>query len=164
MNAVAILLCPVLLLGPGLRQQQSLGSNDTFAAAGLTSTEVQEIVAGLERSAYDAPESWSAELRAKRVDLGGSRGIILQATKLLCGGTGNCQLFVFRQERGHWRSLFENEQAPIAESFQFGPAIAHGIKDLTVVTRMSAVDGQRVTYTFDGSVYRAKPARSLKEP
>jgi len=28
---------------------------------------------------------------------------------------------------------------------------------------MSAVDGQRVTYTFDGSVYRAKPARSLKE-
>jgi hypothetical protein len=58
--------------------------------------------------------------------------------------------------------LFENEQAPIAESFQFGPAIAHGIKDLTV-TRMSAVDGQRVTYTFDGSVYRAKPARSLKE-
>jgi len=30
-------------------------------------------------------------------DLGSSPGLVLEGTNLLCGGTGNCQIFVFRR-------------------------------------------------------------------
>jgi hypothetical protein len=81
---------------------------------------------------------------------------VLQGTNLLCGGTGNCQLFVFRKANDKWVSLFGGDQAPLAESFQLGPTVTRGIKDLTVVTNTSAVTSQRVNYKFDGKIYQPK--------
>ncbi len=148
----AILLFPC----PAFPQAQTLGPRYTFPAAGLSAKEVRQIIAGVERLAYDTPDSWSEELRAKRVNLGSSPGLVLQGTKLLCGGTGNCQVFVFRNANNRWISLFGDEQAPLAEAFQLGPGVTRGIKDFTVTANSSAEAGQRVTYKFDGKFYRAK--------
>ena len=150
------LVCTMFLAMAAIAQQQSLGLKDTLAAAKLSSKEISEIITGVELSAYDTPDSWTDELRAKRVDLGANPGIALEGAKLLCGGTGNCQIFVLRKMDGHWISLFGDQQAPIGESFQFGPGITRGIKDLTVITNSSAESGQGVTYKFDGKAYRKK--------
>jgi hypothetical protein len=156
MNIFALLAFNTVLFfaSPALPQTQSLGPKDTFAAARLSAKEIHEIVEGVEPSAYDTPDSWNKELRVRRVDLGGSPGIVVQGSKLLCGGTGNCQTWVFRKANNKWVSLFRNEQAPIAESFQLGPAVTHNIKDFEIVTNSSAGAGERVTYKFDGMFYR----------
>ena len=141
---------------PAFSQADSLGPKDTLAAAKLSPKEIREIISGVEKSAYDTPDSWETELRAKRVDLGAGPGMVLQGTNLLCGGTGNCQLFVFRKADERWVSLFGGDQAPLAESFQLGQSVTHGIKDLTVVTNTSAASSQSVSYKFDGQLYRSK--------
>jgi hypothetical protein len=135
-------------------QTQTAAPSETFAAAKLSAQEVREILAGVEASAFDRPDSWEAELRVSRVDLGAGRGLVVRGTKLLCGGTGNCQTWVFRNVRGRWVSLFT--EAPLGESFQLGPAVTGGIKDFTIVANVSAESGKRVTYKYDGKVYRAK--------
>src|SRR5512141_2110585 len=94
---------------------RAFGPKDRFAAARLSPRETQQIISAVEQAAYDTPDSWSSELRAKRVDLGDSPGLVLQGSNLLCGATGNCQMFVFRKVREKWVSLFEGEQAPLAE-------------------------------------------------
>jgi hypothetical protein len=145
-----------ILFFPSPPQAQSLGPKDTFAVAKLSTNEEREIVAGLEQSAYDTPDSWTKEVRIRKIDLGEGPGIVAQGTNLLCGGTGNCQTWVFRKANNKWISLFGNDQAPLAESFQFGPAVTNGIRDFTVVTNSSAKTSQRVTYKFDGKLYRAR--------
>ena len=92
MNIFALLAFNTILFfaSPALPQAQGLGPKDTFAAARLSAKEIHEIVEGVEPSAYDTPDSWNKELRVRRVDLGGSPGIVVQGSKLLCGGTGNC--------------------------------------------------------------------------
>jgi hypothetical protein len=134
---------------------ETLGTSDTFAAAKLTKQEINQIIPVLEQLAYDIPESWNAELRAKRIDLGDSQGLVLEGTNLLCGGTGNCQIFVFRRVNNRWISLFQGE-GPICEAFTFGPRNTNGIKDLSVTSNQSAGAAHRVTYRFDGQFYRSK--------
>jgi hypothetical protein len=51
---------------------KTLGTADTFTAAKLTQKEVSQLIPALEQLAYDIPDWWSTELRAKRIDLGGS--------------------------------------------------------------------------------------------
>ncbi|HEY6902847.1 MAG TPA: hypothetical protein VI216_00970 [Candidatus Acidoferrales bacterium] len=148
----AILLCAT----SALAQAHGLGPKDTFAAARLSAKEVHEITDGVEQSAYDTPDSWESELRVKRIDLGYVSGIVVQGTKLLCGGTGNCQTWVFRKAEGKWVSMFGGDQAPMADSFQFGPTSTGGVKDFTITANSSAEAGHRVTYKFDGKLYRAK--------
>ena len=147
-------------------QMESLGPNDTFRAAQLTKKEVEELVRQVEDSAFDTAEDWQSELRVRRVDLGRTPGIIIQGTKLLCGATGNCQTWVFRKLKDKWISLFAGDQAPIIEGFQVGPGVTNAIKDFEVVANSSAETEERITYHFDGNLYRpsnAKPAsaRSL---
>lgn len=142
--------------GFALSQMQTLTAKDTWAAAKLSAREIQQITAAVEDSAFDTPDSWQDELRVRRVSLGATEsGIIAQGTKLLCGGTGNCQVFVLDKINGKWVSLFGTEQAPIAESFQLGPEVTHGIKDLTIIANSSAESSTRATYKFDGKVYHA---------
>lgn len=142
-------------------QMQSLGPKDTWAAAKLSVQEAQQIIAGAEAAAFDTPDSWEKELRIRRVDLGGSPGIIALGTHLLCGGTGNCEIFVFRKAEGKWVSLFKSD-APIAEGFQLGPSSTHGIKDLTVSMNSSAAKSESVVYKFDGHFYQQATARDKK--
>ena len=137
-----------------LMQPQNLVPRNRLSNMRLSAKEQRQILAVVARSAYDTPDSWEEELSATRVDFGVSPGIALRGTKLLCGGTGNCQLFVVRRVNGTWFSLFGDEQAPLAESFELGPGVTHGIKDLTVTMNSSAYATQRVSYRFDGHVYR----------
>lgn len=155
---VVLVVCSAILFASSsaLAQMQSLGPKDTFAAASLSAKEIHEIVNAVEQSAYDTPDSWSKELRVRKVDLGGSPGLVVQGTKLLCGGTGNCQTWVFRRLDNKWTSLIGDGQAPIAESFQFGPGATNGIKDFKIAANSSAEASARVTYKFDGKFYRAK--------
>jgi hypothetical protein len=136
-------------------QMQSLEAKDTFAAAHLSSQEADEVIHAVSDCAFDIPDSWETELRARRVDLGAAPGLLLQGTNLLCGGTGNCQIFVLRKVNQRWTSLFGNEQAPIAEGYLFGPKMTNGIKDLTIVANDSFNHSSRVKYRFDGVVYAA---------
>src|SRR5258708_39816501 len=114
---------------PARTQMQSLGK-DTFVASRLSAKEIHEIVEELEQSAYDTPDSWQNKLRVKRVDLGASQGVVIRGSTLLCGGTGNCQTWVFRKADNKWVSLFPKDHVPIAESFRLGPHVTAGIKDL----------------------------------
>jgi len=153
-NKAASLLL-FLVLTSSLATPESLGPNDTLAAARLTKQEIAQLEAELEKVAFDNPDSWSAELRARRIELGNSSGLVLEGTNLLCGGTGNCQIFVFRKVGGKWASLFDG-QAPIGEGFTFGPGSTNGIKDLTIVANSSAQAESRITYKFDGKLYLQK--------
>lgn len=145
----------VVMLATAFANPENLGEKDTFAAARLPKQEIAQLEQELEKLAFDYPDSWSAELRARRIELGSSPGIVLEGTHLLCGGTGNCQIFVFRKIGGKWTSLLA-EQAPVGESFSFGPGSTNGIKDLTVVANSSVNAESRVTYKFDGKFYRKK--------
>jgi hypothetical protein len=93
---------------------KDLSANETFVAAKLTEAEQKEIVDQVENTSFDVPDSWETELRVRRVSLGESDGLIVRGTQLLCGGTGNCQTWVFRRSPGKWLNMFE-QQAP---SFQ----------------------------------------------
>jgi hypothetical protein len=139
----------------GFANAKTLGIGDTFVAAKLTQKEVNQLIRTLEQLAYDIPDSWNTELRAKRIDLGSSPGLVLEGTNLLCGGTGNCQIFVFRRVNNRWISLFQG-QAPICEAFTIGPGTTNGIKNLTVTANQSAEIAQRIAYQFDGKFYRSK--------
>ena len=126
----------------------------TLAGAKLSAEDRRQILEVVEQSAYDVPESWDDELRVTAVDLGSSRGIVARGTHLLCGATGNCQLFVLRRVDTRWVSMFGTQQAPLAESFTLGPTVTRGIKDLTIVTNVGGQRDQRVTFRFDGRTYR----------
>jgi len=160
-GVTAVWLAALVMGAAGVFQPQSLGSRDTLAAANLSGKEMRQIVASLEESAYDSPDSWSEELRAKRIDLGGGSGLLLQGTQRLCGGTGNCQLFIFRKVNDAWVSLVARGLTLLAESFQFGPGVTDGIKDLTVWTNTGAQADRRTTYKFDGRFYRASEAMGV---
>jgi hypothetical protein len=135
-------------------RMERLGPNDTFRAAQLTKREVEELLRQVEDSAFDTADDWTSELRVRRVDLGGSPGIIIQGTKLLCGATGNCQTWVFRKAENRWISLFAGDQVLIIEGFQIGSGATNGIKDFKVVANSSAETEERITYHFDGNFYR----------
>ena len=145
----------VFVAALALSQVQSLDAKETFAAAHFSLQEAAEVIRAVSNSAFDIPDSWETELRARRVDLGTEPGLVLQGTNLLCGGTGNCQIFVLRKVNQRWTSLFGNEQAPIGEGYFFGPKAANGIKDLTVVANDSFDHTSRVKYRFDGVAYTA---------
>jgi hypothetical protein len=156
LGALLILNTVLICATAATSQMQNLGANDTFAAARLSAKEIQGIVAEVEQSAYDIPDSWESELRVKRVDLGQSPGLIVQGSKLLCGGTGNCQTWVFRKAGEKFLSLMPKDQVPIAEGFSLGPNVTAGIKDLSISANTGAESGKNTTYEFDGKFYRAK--------
>jgi len=145
----------VFVAALALSQVQSIDAKETFAAAHFSSQEAAEVIRAVSNSAFDIPDSWETELRARRVDLGTEPGLVLQGTNLLCGGTGNCQIFVLRKVNQRWTSLFRNEQAPIGEGYFFGPKATNGVKDLTVVANDSFDHSSRVKYRFDGVAYTA---------
>lgn len=127
---------------------------ETLESARLTTAERHDVISVVEASAFDTPDSWNAELRLERVDLGTSRGLVVTGTSLLCGATGNCQIFVLRQLGGRWVSLFRPRQAPIVETFHFDIHRSQGIRDLIVRTNAGGAPAPEIRYQFDGHVYR----------
>lgn len=135
-------------------QTQHLGRDETLAKLNLSATELKQVISGVQAAAFDSPDSWEKELLGRRVSLGAAPGLVLQGNDLLCGGTGNCQIFVFRRVGKDWVPLFAGEQAPVVEGFSFGPGATRGIKDLHVRANSSAHKSSSGTYRFDGKFYR----------
>jgi hypothetical protein len=153
-NRIAAVCLIVLFVRTASPQSKALVTSKTLAASRLSAKEVRQIIKTVERSAFDTPDSWDKELTVRRVDLGSAPGLVVRGANILCGATGNCQMWVFRNANDEWISLLDD--APIAESFQLGPTITRGIKDFTIVANVSAEKSSRVIYKYDGRVYRAQ--------
>ncbi|HKU23700.1 MAG TPA: hypothetical protein VJQ50_21990 [Terriglobales bacterium] len=134
---------------------EHLRREETLAKLNLSAPELKQVISGVEAAAFDSPASWEKELRARKISLGAVPGLVLQGTDLLCGATGNCQIFVFRRTGDKWLALFEGEEAPVVEGFSFGPDGNRGIKDLHIAANISADRSSHKTYCFDGKFYRA---------
>jgi hypothetical protein len=152
----ALILSTFLIAGIADAQMQSLGPQDTLAESHLSQNEIRQVIAEVEKSAFDTPDSWEKELLAKKVDLGGKPGLAVRGSNLLCGATGNCQTWIMQNVNDKWVSLFLPDEVPVIEGFRLGPHVTAGIKDLTVSSNSGAQRSQIVTYKFDGKVYRAE--------
>jgi hypothetical protein len=118
----------------------------------LSISEVKQVLAQVEDTAYDIPESWEKELRVRRVSLASSDGLVLQGTSLLCGATGNCQTWIFRRIGTRWVCLFSS-QAPVADGFGFEQQAGYGIRRLVLSSHMSADETDYSVFTYDGRAY-----------
>lgn len=132
---------------------KELSASETFLAANLTTVEREQITGQLERTSFDIPDSWESELRVRRVSLGEVDGLLIRETRLLCGGTGNCETWFFRRSQGDWVNLFEQE-APIVSGFGFEQQATGGIKNFLVTANSSAATERRILFRFDGEFYR----------
>jgi hypothetical protein len=84
---VATVSLSVLMVALLSQQPSGPPAPHRISVLGLSADEQREILAAVAQSAFDAPDSLEEELSAVRVNLGRSPGIVLQGTKLLCGGT-----------------------------------------------------------------------------
>ena len=138
---------------PGVSWSLELSDQETFLASRLTAAERVQIIDQVEQTSFDVPDNWQSELRVRRVSLGGAPGLVVRGMSLLCGGTGNCQTWVFRLSHGTWFNLFEQE-APILSAFGFQEGTNFGIKNLIVSSNSSAQKEHRILFKFDGKYYR----------
>jgi hypothetical protein len=127
-------------------------SQDTFSKAGLTQADQQQILKQVEITSFDVPNSWLSELRVARISLGTSAGLVVRGSQLLCGGTGNCQTWVFRRENSSWLNMFDGE-APVVSRAGLVRQNA-GVRDLVTTAHLSAEREQWTQYRFDGHLYR----------
>jgi hypothetical protein len=160
LKALAIaLVADLFVMGTALAQplqlpaMESLKTSETFQATNLSSAETARIFKQIEETSFDYPDSWQSELRVRRVSLGDTDGLVIQGTKLLCGGTGNCQTWVFRRSNERWLSTFQH-QAPIVSAFGFANKTSHGVRDLATLAHVSAATTAYRTFVFDGNFYR----------
>lgn len=139
---------------------KDLSADETFTAAKLTAAEQKLIIDQVQNTSFDAPDSWDTELRVRRISLGQADGLIIRGVRLLCGGTGNCETWVFRQSSGKWLNLFEQE-APIVSAFGFEQEANGGIRNFLVSANTSATEETRILFKFDGKVYRQGECREV---
>ena len=125
----------------------------TFRAAGLSAVEIRQVVAQVENSSFDTPDSWDEELRVRRVPWVESEVLVVRGTRLLCGATGNCQVWVFRRAGKQWRSTFEKD-APLASGLGFTDRTTAGLNDLLLVSSLGGDKDRYTHYRFDGKFYR----------
>jgi len=163
-----VLLAAMFLPGPALSQalrippMRSLAGAQDLQSARLAPAEIKGILKQVEETSFDYPDSWQAELRVRRVSLGATDGLVAGGTKLLCGGTGNCQTWVFRRSGGRWVSMFQH-QAPVISGFGFTDQTSHGIKDFTAVANLSAGRSVYSVFEFDGFFYREKHCYEMSD-
>ena len=148
-----VLLLQVALAGEPIAVP-GLADNETLLAAALSAGEISDIIGQVESTGFDTADDWQRELRARRLRLGDSEGLLVRGTRLLCGGTGNCQTWLFRRGEGKWRSLFA-DQAPIGASIAFAGVRHQGLPDLVIDAHVSASASHRTNFAFDGRFYRA---------
>ena len=132
---------------------KNLSADETFTAARLTAAEQTQIIDQVTSTSFDTPDSWDTELRVRRISLGQSDGLIVRGTRLLCGGTGNCETWVFYRSADKWLNLFEQE-APIVSKFRFEQQANESIRDFLVSANTSATGETRVLFKFNGKAYR----------
>ena len=130
------------------------GATDGIAAAKLPAGEVKQIFDQVEQTSFDTPESWESELRLRRLPIAGGDGLVVRGTAMLCGGTGNCETWLFRRVNGAWVNMFDSE-APVIARFGFGHHVSHEVPDLVATAHLSAAASSYAVYVFDGKAYRA---------
>jgi hypothetical protein len=128
--------------------------NFTFQVAEVPPAQIRQIVAEVEKSSFDHPASWEKELRVEREALGAAEVLIVRGTELLCGGTGNCQTWVFLHRQGRWVNLFPG-QAPLASGLGFEQKSSLGIRNAVTVTALDAKKDRYTIWTFNGRAYRS---------
>jgi len=128
---------------------------ETVSAAGLAAAEKRAILDQLDKTSFDTPDSWDTEALIRHVRLGDSDGLVIQGSKLLCGATGNCEIWVFRKTPNGWRNLF-NGNAPLASAFGFDSVKSNGVPNLVLETHVSADVTRRTVFAFNGSAYQAR--------
>jgi hypothetical protein len=169
MNTLRLALALAFLTGTVFAQRsdfpamQHLRDNETFRAAKITPAETKQIIGQVEATSFDSPDSWESELRARRVQLAGSDGLVVQGAKLLCGGTGNCQTWVFRRDGSGWANMF-HDQAPIASGFGFEQQASRGVSNLVMVVNSSAETSRYSIFQFDGKFYVAGECYEVSVP
>jgi hypothetical protein len=131
----------------------ALRKDETFLAANLRAAERKQILEQVEATSFDVPDSWPSELRLRRLPLGEAEGLVIRGTRLLCGGTGNCETWVFRRSGGQWLNLFR-QPAPVISGLGFTRETTGGIKNLYVRANSAAEKESRTLYKFDGEFYR----------
>ena len=129
-----------------------LADSEIFPTANLSVAEQKSVLDQIESTSFDVPESWFAELRVRRISLGTSEGMIVRATRFLCGATGNCETWVFRRTAAGWINMLDGE-APIASGIGFVRQNLP-VRDLVITANSSASTSDLTRYTFDGHVYR----------
>ncbi|HKW01574.1 MAG TPA: hypothetical protein VJN96_17235 [Vicinamibacterales bacterium] len=152
------LVCSLLMLAaaqPAPTTMDHLRPAETVAAARLTPAEKREIFSQLDNTSFDTPDSWDKEALIRRLRLGDSDGLVVQGSKLLCGGTGNCATWVFRRTKDGWRNLVSGD-APLASAFGFSDAMTNGVPNLVLETHLSADVTRRTVFTFNGGVYQRR--------
>jgi hypothetical protein len=155
---MALALC--VLAGAALAQELDFAAiplpsdKDDIAAARLSAAEAKQILDQIEQTSFDTPDSWQAELRLRRLPIAGSDGLVVRGTAILCGGTGNCETWLFRRSNGAWAKMFDGE-APVISGLGFGRHVSHEMPDLIATASLSSSTSSYVVYVFDGTVYRA---------
>jgi hypothetical protein len=137
-------------------------ATDSVAAAKLGSVEIAQILSEVEKTSFDVPDRWEEELRLRRIPFAGGEGLIVRGTKMLCGGTGNCETWLFRRTNGSWLNLFGGE-APLLAGVGLRPHESNGLPDLVGTAHVSAQTRSEVVYVFDGSLYRANECYEVTE-
>jgi hypothetical protein len=137
-----------------LPAMHQLRDADKFRAAVSSPEEAEQILAQIQETSFDWPDSWESELRARRVSLGNVDGLIVQGSKLLCGGSGNCQTWIFASLQKRWTALFGKE-APIVAGFGFLQTKNSGVSDLVTDTNAGGGRDSYIVFGFDGSHYQA---------
>ncbi len=137
-----------------------LRADETLLSAKLSAAERRQIIAQLESTSFDVPDAWETELRARRISLGARDGLLIRGTHLLCGGTGNCETWIFRQAQGKWLNMFEDE-APVVSGFGFTQHTRGGIRDFLVSVHNSATSETRMLFKFDGKTYRRTECKGV---
>jgi hypothetical protein len=104
---LAALAAPLASAQSELPEARFLRVDYTFRDAGIPRSQIRQITAQIEKTSFDAPDSWEQELRIRRVALGQADVLVVRGTSLLCGATGNCQAWVFLRSQQQWRNLIQ---------------------------------------------------------
>jgi hypothetical protein len=129
------------------------GPADTIAKAGLTRAELADILVQVARTSFDKPDNWRTELRIRRILLDGQPILVVRGAKLLCGGTGGCETWLFRRRAGRWIDAIAGD-APVADRIDLAPRLTRGRRDLMAGNGVSASRENYVVYAYDGDRYR----------
>jgi hypothetical protein len=122
--------------------------------AHLDPDEFERLVSEIAGSAFDAPASWRGELEIRRIALGAGTHLYVRGRNLLCGATGNCQVWLLERARGRWRLLWRGDRIVVAEGVRVLAVSSHGLRDIEVLTNMSADERRRERFRYDGRLYR----------
>ena len=125
---------------------------ETLATARLTGADQKQVPDQVNMTSFDAPDSWGAELRARRISPGRTDGLLVRGTRLLCGATGNCETWVFRHANQRWLNMFDG-QAPVVSSIGLVRQTKE-IRDVVVTAHVSANATTWTQYAFDSRFYR----------